>query len=422
MPYAKGREMSLFEGFTPVGKGDTYMRIVYLNHSGKVSGAEISLLTFFKGFKGRKEIEPILVCPAEGALKERAQSMGLPVVNIESFEAGFTRNPLFFLAYGVNLLRIGKKFASIVKENKADLIDANSVRAGLVASVSTLFHKIPILVHVRDCVPRNKIGILTRRIITRRASKIVANSSYVAHNFALDGSMFRKIEVIYNPLDLSTFDPDKVDSSQFKKMFKVNDSYPLLGVVGQISPWKGLVDVIRAMPKVLSSFPEARLLVVGEPKFDTVSARYDNVAYLKELKSLVGELNLKKEVIFTGERSDIPEVMKAIDLLILASWEEPFGRTLIEAMAMEKPVISTNLGGPIEIVEDGVTGVLVPPKNPKMIAQAVVQLALKSKKSKEMGRRGRKEVEQRFNTDAYVTRMFAIYEKILDKRSLESAR
>ena len=397
------------------------MRIVYLNHSGKVSGAEISLLTFFEGLKGRKEIEPVLVCPTEGILKKKAQSMGLPVMDIEPFEAGFTSNPLSFLAYGVRLLRIGKKFASIVKEIKADLIDANSVRAGLVASISTFFHKIPILVHVRDCVPRNKIGILTRRIITRRASKIIANSSYVAHHFALDDSMFRKIDVVYNPLDLSSFDPKKVDGDQFKKMFKVNGSYPLLGVVGQISPWKGLVDVIRAMPKVLSSFPEARLLVVGESKFDTVSARYDNVAYFKELKSLVEELNIKKEVIFTGERSNIPEVMKAIDLLILASWEEPFGRTLIEAMAMEKPVISTNRGGPTEIVEDGVTGVLLPPKNPQVIARTVIELASDRKKSEGMGRKGRAEVQRRFNTDTYVTRMFAIYKKILDRRNLESS-
>jgi len=398
-----------------------YMRIIYLNHSGRVSGGEISLLTFFKGLKGRKEIEPVLACPAERVLKERVQNMGLPVVDIEPFEAGFTRNPLSFLAYGVRLLRISRRFTSIVKELNADLIDANSVRAGLVACTSTLFHKIPILVHVRDCVPRNKIGSLTRRIIARRASKIVANSSYVAHHFALDSSIFRKTEVVYNPLDLSSFDPNKVDGNQFKKMFKVNDCYPLLGVVGQISPWKGLVDVIRAMPKVLSFFPEARLLVVGEPKFDTVSARYDNVAYFKELKSLVEELNLKKEVIFTGERSDIPEVMKAIDLLILASWEEPFGRALIEAMAMEKPVISTNVGGPTEIIKDGVTGVLISPKNPEVIAQAVIELTSNRKKSEEMGRRGRADVQRRFNADTYVTRMFVIYKKILDRRNLESS-
>ncbi len=393
------------------------MRIVYLNHSGKVSGGEISLLTFFKGLKEKKEIEPILACPAKGVLKKRAQDMGFPIVNIGSFEAGFTSNPLFFLAYGVRLLIIARRFASIAKEFNADLIDANSVRGGLVASVSSLFHKIPILVHVRDCVPTNKTGILTRRVIASRASRIIANSSYVAHHFALDASMLRKIEVIYNPLDLSTFDPEKVNGSQFKKIFKVNGSYPLLGVVGQISPWKGLTDVIRAIPKVLSSFPEARLLVVGEPKFDTVSTRYDNVAYLKELESLVEELNLKKEVIFTGERSDIPEVMKAIDLLILASWEEPFGRTLIEAMAMEKPVISTNRGGPTEIVKNGVNGTLISSKSPEVIAQAVIELTSNRKKSEEMGRRGRKGVRRRFNTDIYIARMLAIYKKILDKRN-----
>ena len=398
------------------------MRIIYLNHSGKVSGGEISLLTFFKDLKEKKEIESILACPAKGTLKKKAQSMGLPVMDIEPFEAGFTRNPLSFLGYGVKLLRIARRVASIAKESNAHLIDANSVRAGLIACTSTLFHKTPILVHVRDCVPRNRIGSITRRVIARRASRIVANSSYVAHHFAFDGSMFKKIEVVHNPLDLSSFDPKKVDGNQFKKIFRVNGSYPLLGVIGQISPWKGLADVIRAMPKVLFHFPEARLLVVGEPKFDTVSSRYDNVAYFKELKSLVEELNLKKEVIFTGERSDIPGVMKAIDLLILASWEEPFGRVLIEAMAMEKPVISTNVGGPTEIVKDGVTGVLISPKNPEVIARTVIELASDRKKSEEMGRRGRAEVQRRFNTDTYVTKMFAIYKKILDRKNWESAR
>ncbi len=91
------------------------MRIVYLNHSGKVSGAEISLLTFFKGLKGRREIEPILVCPIEGVLKERAPGMGFPIVNIESFEASFTRNPLSFLGYEERWLRIKIRFVSIVQ-------------------------------------------------------------------------------------------------------------------------------------------------------------------------------------------------------------------------------------------------------------------------------------------------------------------
>jgi len=398
------------------------MRIVYLNHGGKVSGAETSLLTFLNGLKGRQEIDPILACPAEGALKKRARSIGIPVVDIEPFEAGFTSNPLSIVDYGVKVLTIGTRFAGIVKELKADLIDANSVRAGLVASASTLFHRIPVIVHVRDCVPRNRIGTLARRIIARRASKIVSNSSYVAHHFALDSSMLRKTEGVPNPVDLSTFDPEKVDSSHFKKMLEVNGRYPLLGVVGQISPWKGLVDVIKAMPKVLSYFPEGRLLIVGEPKFETRAARYDNVAYLTELKSLVGKLNLEKQVVFIGERSDMPEVMKAIDLLVLASWEEPFGRALIEAMAMEKPVISTNIGGPTEIIEDGVTGILLPPKSPEMIAEAVIKLASKKKKSEEMARRAREEVQRRFNTDMHVAMMLTIYERVLDQGNMEKAQ
>ena len=105
-----------------------------------------------------------------------------------------------------------------------------------------------------------------------------------------------------------------------------------------------------------------------------------------------------------------------------AGWEESFGRCLIEAIAMQKWVISTNVGGPTEIVEDGVNGVLVPPKNPNVIAQAVIELASKRKKGEEMGKRGRKEVQRRFNTVTYVARILTIYERALHERNLEKTR
>ena len=121
-------------------------------------------------------------------------------------------------------------------------------------------------------------------------------------------------------------------------------------------------------------FPEVRLLLVGAAKFVSGATRYDNVAYTAELEALVSELGLADAVVFTGERQDVPEVLRAIDVLLVPSWEEPFGRTVVEAMAMEVPVLATSEGGPAESLREGVDGHLLPPRDPAAWVEPAARL------------------------------------------------
>src|SRR5207248_3224481 len=108
------------------------------------------------------------------------------------------------------------------------------------------------------------------------------------------------------------------------------------------------------------------LLLIGEARFTSGATRYDNTAYVQNLHELTDALDLGQAVRFVGHRNDVPEVLAALDIALLPSWEEPFGRVVVEAMAAGTPVVATAVGGPTEIIEEGINGLLVPPREPEL--------------------------------------------------------
>src|ERR1700730_12903521 len=128
--------------------------------------------------------------------------------------------------------------------------------------------------------------------------------------------------------------------------------------------------------------------------FLSPAPRLDKEGYLGRVRERVAQAGLEDRVSWMGERADVPELVRALDILLLPSWEEPFGRALIEAMALGVPVIATNVGGPVEILEDGREGDLLPPLQAPAWAKAIRELAESPERGREMGRAGRRRVER----------------------------
>ena len=163
---------------------------------------------------------------------------------------------------------------------------------------------------------------------------------------------------------------------------------PLLGVVAQISPWKGQDTAVEAFAEVRREHTGARLLLIGEAKFTGAATRFDNVEFRDGLRSRAAELGIADGVEFLGDRRDALEWIAALDVLLAPSWEEPFGRTIVEAMAIGTPVIATAVGGPAEIVEDGVSGRLVRPRDPAALAAAALELLASPEQRRALRGRG----------------------------------
>ena len=155
-------------------------------------------------------------------------------------------------------------------------------------------------------------------------------------------------------------------------------------------------------------------MIVGEAKFINRATRFDNVAYLDSLKRLVEELGLADSVEFCGERRDADVVMRALDVALTPSWNEPFGRSVIEAMALGTPVVATNVGGPPEYVTDGIDGILLPPDDVPAWADAIKDLLDDPGRRAEMGQRASGNVRTRFDRDDYAKTIVDIYGTVLE--------
>ena len=153
-------------------------------------------------------------------------------------------------------------------------------------------------------------------------------------------------------------------------------------------------------------YPSAKFLIVGK----TIIG---DSHYGQELTDLVNKLGLNRHIIFTGFRTDMSNIMAALDILVSASWEEPFGRTIIESMAAGKPVIATNAGGVPDIIENGVNGILVPPRNPQRLADGVLKVLNDLELGKKLGDAGRKAVKQRFSLEKQMRKIEKLYEDVL---------
>jgi len=212
-------------------------------------------------------------------------------------------------------------------------------------------------------MPVGRTADLVRDFLRPRVAEIFANSRYTAEHFS-NGAPRPPVRVVYNAVDLGRFDPATIDRTRAREALGLAPDVHALGVVSQITPWKAQDDAIRILASVRSAGLNARLLVVGDAKFTVGSIRYDNEVFESSLRELVRELGVEEHVDFLGDRRDVPEILSALDLVLVPSWEEPFGRIVIESMAMETPVIATNVGGPGEILDPQEAGLLLPPQSP----------------------------------------------------------
>jgi glycosyltransferase involved in cell wall biosynthesis len=388
------------------------LRILYLEHTGLVGGAEHSLLSLLEAFPNG--VEPITACP-DGPLVDRLAEVGARRVRISGTTASLKLHPWHTAGGVVKLSRAAAETAALARALRADVVHANTLQAGLAAAFAPLGR--PLVLHVRDVLPKDLSGWAVRALLRRAPTAVIATSRYVAEQF---GSSRGALHVIDNPVNVAKFDPAGYDGAEVRRSLGLPAGAPVLGLIGQITPWKGQVDAIHALSRVRRDFPEVRLLFVGEPKFRFSATRYDNLAYFERLKATISRLGLARNVEFLGERSDVPALLSAMDIVLVPSWQEPFGRTVVEAMAMARPVLATSVGGPSEIITNGVTGRLLPPRQPDAWAFAVSGLLDDLSRAEAMGSRARDHAIRRFSAELPARELIAVYERLLGRGATHS--
>ena len=220
-----------------------------------------------------------------------------------------------------------------------------------------------------------------------------------------------RVTTIHHALDLDRYEPKLYSRKAVLIELGISDQDTVVGTVGRVSPGKGLETFLRAAKQMLAAEPTCRLkfLIVGE-------ASFGEEAYFRSIRDLAVSLGLTDQVVFTGFRTDIPALLHAMDVFIFPSHAEGLGATLIEAMAMGVPSVSSDSDGTLDIIEDGVTGYTVPPEDDSAMAASVQRLLADPETRKRIASAGRIQVRKKFDLNLMIRKIENVYAECLAEK------
>ena len=370
------------------------IKILYLITGLKTGGAEIVLYNLVKNIN-KKKIETVVVSIIPIAeIGKKIQNSGIRVL---SLNAKFKYNPFIFF-----------KLISILKKEKPQILHSFLFHSILLGRIVGRICKVPIII---SSIHSEYIGGFLRNrllqitdslddvvtIVSQKASETMLKSKTASAN---------KLLVIYNGIDLNKFIfQDKKTREEIRKELNLKKDDKVLISIGRLFKAKGYPYLIEAIKILKSKYPDIKLLIIGEGEEKN------------KLETQTRELNLEKNKYFLGRKENVSNCLNASDIFILASLWEGFGLAIVEAMACGLPVITTNVGGIPEIIQDKISGLLVDPKDSEILAQKIDYLLNLDADSRErLILKGRKIVEQKFSLEKMITKYEELYYKLLKQK------
>ncbi len=323
-----------------------------------------------------------VACRIDEYAKE-IESKGIRIKNIN-----FSRNILSFW-HPVAFLQLFLFF----KKEKFDIVHTHNPVPGFLGQLAAAAAGIPIIINTvhgfyfsdDTSKLKRKIFILAEKLAAK-CSTLIFSQNREDIDTAIKEKICRpeKIKYLGNGIDLEKFNPNNLPED-----LGLAKESKIIGIVARLVKEKGYLDLFEAFEIIVEKYPNIFLLSVGPTELNKKDG-FD--------ESVINKYNkIKGKVLFLGQRSDIERILPAIDIFVLPSHREGFPRSLLEASAMQKPIIATNIRGCKEAVEDGKTGILVPTKNPKELAKAIIYLLENPIEAAEMGKAARQKAIKEFD-------------------------
>jgi len=255
-----------------------------------------------------------------------------------------------------------------------------------------------------------------QRWACRAADRIAVNASAIREWLVADGYDSRKIVVIPNGLPPNCFGGASATAS-LRAELRLSPDAPLVGMVSRVTRVKGIEDFLEAAGRVSASFPAARFLIVGEGFTTKGRTVISDTPYQRELAEVAARCGIRDRVIFTGFRADVAEILPQLQVSVLPSLSEGLSNTLLESMAAGVPVVATRVGGTPEVVENGRTGLLVPPRDPAALADAIGRLLACPVLAGRLAEAARRDVADRFSVSRLVDTTSRLYDSLVNHRT-----
>ncbi|MCG5502061.1 glycosyltransferase family 4 protein [Ectothiorhodospira lacustris] len=304
------------------------------------------------------------------------------------------------------IFRYAHHLARIARTERADLIYLNNdFIANMAGVIAGRLAGCPVVLHERNIPsPDSRLAVF----LTRWISRFLAISGPVRQGLLDLGVAPERITMVPEGLDLARYAArDAAQVKALRARLGVGPEDPMVVMAGMIMDWKGQHVLIQAVPSVLAVHPRARFVLIGEAP----PGRDD---YLRALQQQVNEMGLADAVHFAGYQDDVPLFMQAADAVVHGSISpEPFGRVVIEAMAMGTPILATDIGAPPEIIRDGETGFLVAPGQPMALAEVLNRVLGDTDLRTRMGRAAMEEVARKYSVQRHAGLVQAVFDELL---------
>jgi glycosyltransferase involved in cell wall biosynthesis len=312
--------------------------------------------------------------------------------------------------FSLDAIRQQARFARDVRRSGTEIVHAYSFYGNVFAIPPARVAAAPVVIaSIRDCgaylTPAQEA---VQRHVCRLADCVLVNADAVRSWLVGQGYNPARIVVIRNGVDLRRFERPS-DPARLRRELGVRSDVPLVAVVSRLNRLKGIDHFLEAAAIVGQRLPDLRFAVIGEPGPEDRS-------YLDALVASAHRLGLRDRVVFTGLRTDVPDLLACAAVSVMPSLNEALPNVLLESMAAGTPVVATRVGGTPEAVEDGVTGLLVPPGDSVALARAIHQVLSDRELAVRLGENGRQLVRRRFSLDAMVGETDRLYHSLLEQR------
>jgi glycosyltransferase involved in cell wall biosynthesis len=400
-------------------------RILYIHHGGGLGGAPLSLFYLLKQLD-RARYEPIVLTLQPGPVVDMYRSISVEthvldgVTNFSHTElewyggAQLWRLPIQLAGFGPAVAALRRA----IRQHGPDLVHLNSSSLPAAAEAARREGR-PVVWHIREPLHSGYLGWRRewlKRRIARDGTRVIAISEYDASRLLPSPN----IRVIHNFVDFQIFDR-ALSPGEARRKLNLTPAVNVVTLLGGVAYPKGTLPFVQALPRVRKQVPNTKFLVAGPPPAIGDMSRLKSLAkfvlgadaYDRRVMAAASESIAGGAIRFIGQRSDIPQVLAATDILTFPSVVPHFARPILEAGAMARPVVASRLGGPLELVQDGVTGLLVPPGDPEALAEALVALLKDPAHMARLGEAGYVQAREKFDAVKNAARTFAVYEEIL---------
>ena len=362
------------------------LRVLFLIDELDIGGTEQQLLELVTRLDRQKYL-PMVGCFRPGRIAEEIEAAGVRMFRLRK-RAKVDPGLIYALW-------------RLMRRERIDLVQTYLFTANTWGRLAALLAGVPLIVSSERNVDiwENLYKQVIGRCLDRWTHGTIANSRAVKDYLVHQGLAAEKVQVIYNGVDLERFaEPASPDT--IRAELGIPPGRPVVGLLARLEPQKDVHTFLRAAAQLVAKVPEVSFLVIGGGSLD------------EQLRQEARTLGLGAHVIFTGARRDIPRLLAACDISVMSSLKEGMSNSILESMMAGKPVVATGVGGNVELIRDGETGFLVPPRDPAALAAAIQRLLDDTALARAMGRRAQAWICGHVSVDAMVAATQRLYDRL----------